>query len=123
MTTGSMLTRQQVADELSVSISTVGNLIRSRAIYALQVGSTYRIPREVLDAYKRGEPCPYGTSTGPETDPDVTTWPPTPSLLAALDGRDPDPQATDDRRAALDAATSSGIGCFPPADDAAGADS
>lgn len=93
-----MLTRNEVAHELSVSLSTVGNLLRAGDLFAIRIGKSYRVPREVLDAYKRGEPCPYSAAR-PEGEADVTTWPPTPSMLAALDGALEDTQDDDDRRA------------------------
>ena len=105
-----MLTREQVAKELNVSMSTVGNLLRDGSLFSIRIGKHYRVPREVLVAFKRGEPSPYGRER-PEDTADVTTWPPTPSMLAALDGEpEPeDPQAADDR-AAVEAAERQAIG-------------
>ena len=96
-----MLTRQQVAAELNISPSKTGNLIREGTLFAIQIGREYRVPRSVLDAFRRGEKLYPGPRDGYATQPDVTTWPPTPSMLEALDGRDSDAtiQADDDRHA------------------------
>lgn len=98
-----MMTRNEIAAELNVHLSTVGNLITSGTLYAVKIGSVWRVPRAALDAYISGEPSPFVKAADPLGQDDVTSWPPTPSMLARLDGTDPDPQATDDA-VALDVA-------------------
>lgn len=92
-----MLTRQQVADELQLSLSTVGIMVRTGELHSVQVRGMYRIPRESLDAYLRGEPSPYAL-TG-EQAPDTTTWPPTPSMLGEDDTDPAEQQRRDDAEA------------------------
>ena len=52
-----MLTAQEVAEILRVSARTVKRMVDSGELYGLRVGQgqRYRIPREALDAYLRGE--------------------------------------------------------------------
>lgn len=92
-----MLTRQQVADHLHLSLSTVGIMLRTGELHSVQIRGQYRVPRESLDAYLRGEPSPYAGSGihAPDTD----TWPPTPSML----GEDDTDPAEQQRRDDLDA--------------------
>lgn len=84
-----LLTRTEAADYLRVGLSTMGKLLRDRAIYSVRVGHQIRVPLPALEAYVEGRP--YGPRSDLDT-PDTTTWPPTPSLF------------TDDSTPAVDAA-------------------
>lgn len=106
-----MLTRSQVARELSVSLTTLSKLLHSRELFSIKIGADYRIPREAVDAFKLGRPYPppelaHALDASRMDSPDLRTWPPTPSMLARLDGRAPEldeqqRQADDDAAAVL----------------------
>lgn len=73
-----LLTREECAEVLRVSLSTVGKLIRAGHIYSFRVGRAVRVPKAALEAYQRGE---HYLSTGDQLQrPDLGTWPPTPAL-------------------------------------------
>ena len=65
---------------LRIARSTLWKLTKDGKLYAVRVAGAPRYPRESIDAYLRGEqysphaPAPHGQA-------DVSTWPPTPSLL------------------------------------------
>ena len=71
---------------LKVSRTTLWRLTDSGQLYALRVGKGVRYPHEAVTAYLQGEPF-SPTGGKPESHDDVTTWPPTPSLLAAEGAR------------------------------------
>lgn len=79
-TSKNLLTRQEAADRLRVSLTTMSALIKSGKIYVLRFERQVRIPEEALDAFVRGD--------GPDPDvdalakPSMDTYPPTPSILA-----------------------------------------
>lgn len=79
ITSGDLLTRQEAADVLRVSLTTMSRIVGSGELPHLRIGSALRIPREALDAYVRGEYA--GAPVEPMSAPDVGTWPPTESLL------------------------------------------
>lgn len=92
-----MLTREDAAEELNVSVSIVGQVLRSGALHSIRVGQQYRIPRESLDAFKRGDPPPY-RANGMAAD-EMSTWPPTPSMLGEDEPDAATRQARDDEEA------------------------
>lgn len=79
ITSNDLLTRDEAAEVLRVSLTTMSRIIGSGRLPHLRIGRAVRIPREALDAYVRGE---YDNTMGdPMAQPEVGTWPPTPSLL------------------------------------------
>lgn len=82
-TSKNLLTRQEAADRLRVSLTTMSGLIKAGKIYVLRFERRVRIPEEALDAFVRGD--------GPDPDvdalakPSMDTYPPTPSILAGVD--------------------------------------
>lgn len=78
-----LLTRQEVADMLKISVSTVQNLYMAGHIASHRVGRHVRITRQAVWDYLNGvkRETPKWTA-----EQDVSTWPPTPSLLQ--DGED-----------------------------------
>lgn len=73
-------TRNEVADMLRVSLSTVGNLITSGDLYAVRVGSVYRVPHYALEDFIQGKPPRYRRDKPLAADDG--SLPPTDSLLA-----------------------------------------
>lgn len=73
-------TRNEVGEMLRISLSTVGNLITSGDLYAVRVGSVYRVPHYALQDFIHGKP-PRHRRTDPLTSDDASL-PPTDSLLA-----------------------------------------
>lgn len=73
-------TRNEVADMLKVSLSTVGNLITSGQLFAVRIGSMYRVPDYAVQDFLAGRP-PRGRDGDPLTHDDAVL-PTTPSLLA-----------------------------------------
>lgn len=71
-------TRIEAAEILQVSPSTLQRLTNSRQIFFIRVGRQIRIPADALEDYLQGR-----APLWPEgyTEPDLGTWPPTPSLL------------------------------------------
>ena len=78
METHEVFTRNEVADRLKVSLSTVGILIKSGQIYSVKVGNTYRVPDWALEDYINGRPS---RRPGDRMAQDDGTIPTTPSLL------------------------------------------
>lgn len=80
-----MFTRQEAADYLRIGVSTFSRLIKSGALPYVRInGRTLRIAKSSLDAYVRGEYAtgvPGGTDQPAELQDDLSTYPPTPSLL------------------------------------------
>lgn len=74
-----LYTREEVAQILKVSLSTVGREIRSGRLYSFRVGRGLRIPADALKRY--AEQKAYLSSDLPNERPDFGTYPPTPSLL------------------------------------------
>lgn len=72
-------TREECAEKLKVSVSTVGRLIRSGELYSFRAGRALRVPREALEhfAHQRA----YEMTNQPKDMPDFQTWPPTPSIF------------------------------------------
>lgn len=74
-----ILTRQEAADRLKISLSTMSKLLKENRIYHLRFQREVRIPEEALDDYVNGRgPAASGD---PMKAPDLGTWPPTESLL------------------------------------------
>lgn len=79
LTSNDLLTREEAAEVLRVSLTTMSRILGSGRLPHLRIGRAVRIPREALDAYVRGE---YDDTLGdPMERAEVGTWPPTPSLL------------------------------------------
>lgn len=78
METLQVFTRNEVAERLKVSLSTVGMLITSGQIYSVKVGNTYRVPDWALEDYINGRPS---RRSGDPMRQDDGTLPTTPSLL------------------------------------------
>lgn len=65
---------------LKIARATLWRLTKDGKLYATRVAGKPRYPAEAIDAYLRGEHySPHGPS--PHGQADVSTWPPTPSLL------------------------------------------
>ena len=77
-----MLTRQEVADELGLSVSTVQRMYLAGQIGYRRVGRQVRIPRSALWRYMDGLPAEQVPT--PALAPDDSTFPETPSLLGEL---------------------------------------
>ena len=78
-----LLTRREAAEFLRVSVSTVQRLYEKGEIRAVHVGRQVRIPRADLERIVRGEaPAHDPGPAAPEHAEDLSTWPPTPSLLS-----------------------------------------
>lgn len=78
-----ILTRQEAADRLKISLTTMSKLLKENRIYHLRFQREVRIPEEALDDYVNGRgPKP---ADDPMTAPDLGTWPSTPSMLGAED--------------------------------------
>lgn len=72
----------EVCEMLQISRTTLGRLTRRGDLYGLRVGRLIRYPAEAIHAYAAGVPFnPQGGTYYERAD--VTTWPPTPSLLDA----------------------------------------
>lgn len=84
METTKTYTRQEVADMLKVSLSTVGLMVSARRIYHIRVGRAIRIPEFAVEDYIAGRapawPAdPLAQDSG-EADP-------TPSLFTEMQGQ------------------------------------
>lgn len=78
METLQVFTRNEVADRLKVSLSTVGMLIKSNQIYSVKVGNTYRVPDWALEDYINGRPSRRPADPLVQDDGELFT---TPSML------------------------------------------
>lgn len=77
-----LMTRQEVADYLGVSLTTVQNLYLSGRLAHIRVGKSVRITAPAVVDYLEGRaPAPRRV----EAADDLSTWPPTPSLLPGGD--------------------------------------
>lgn len=79
-----LLTREEVADMLQVSIGTVQNLYLGGHMESFRVGRHVRIRRQAVWDYLEGrkyEPPRWDAAL------DWTTDPPTPSILSELEGK------------------------------------
>lgn len=77
-----LLTRQEAADRLKVSLTTMSAIIKAGEIYVLRFKRQVRIPVEALDDYVNGV-MPTGAGD-PLKAPDGGTYPPTESLLGQV---------------------------------------
>lgn len=50
-------TRDQIADILQVSLTTVGTLINEKKIFSIRVGKSIRVPEWSLQDYLHGKPA------------------------------------------------------------------
>lgn len=82
METLQVFTRNEVADRLKVSLSTVGMLIKSGQIYSVKVGNTYRVPDWALEDYIAGRPSRRPADPLAQDDGTIPT---TLSLLAGAE--------------------------------------
>lgn len=78
-----LLTRQETAKVLSVSVSTIQNLCNSKRLGSYRIGRSVRIPRRAIQDFLEGRrpamlPAPFERE-------DLSTDPPTESLLAGLE--------------------------------------
>lgn len=78
-------TRDQLADILQVSLTTVGNLINDGKIFSIRVGKNIRIPEWSLQDYLSGKPA-Y-VPGDPLLEPDYHELP-TDSLLTQIEDKD-----------------------------------
>lgn len=75
-----LYTVQETCATLRVSRTTLYRLTKIGALYSVKAGSRVLYPREAVTAYLAGET--FDPKAGaPATHADVSTWPPTPSLL------------------------------------------
>lgn len=82
-----LYTTAEAGSILRVSRTTLWRLTQSGELYAVRVGRRVLFPREAIDARLRGERFdPTGGAA--ETHADVSTWPPTRSLLARTHPRE-----------------------------------
>lgn len=82
-----LLTRQESAELLRVSLTTLTRLTKAGQLGYVKVGRQVRIPRASLDRYLAGS-APERGPVNPLRDPELSTWPPTESLLSELDRLD-----------------------------------
>lgn len=82
MNTPKTYTRQQVADILNVSLSSVGLLVTSKRIFHIRVGKNVRIPQHALDDYLAGRAPVWPESPMVADDGSAQ---PTPSLFEQVD--------------------------------------
>lgn len=73
-----LLTREEAADRLKVSLTTMSKIITDGDIFVLRFKRAVRIPEEALDDYVNGIRPDH---TDPMAEPDAGTWPPTESML------------------------------------------
>lgn len=74
----------EVLERLQISRTTLHRITQPRGpLYAVRIGSSLRYPVEAVEAYIAGKR--WGPAGGPEEQPDASTWPPTPSLFAAVE--------------------------------------
>lgn len=78
MTSRNLLTRDEVAQRLRCSITTVSRMLSSGELYSVRIQRRVLIPEEALDAWVRGEQI---VADDPMRQPEPGTWPPTGSLL------------------------------------------
>lgn len=71
----------EVCEALKVSRTTLHRLTERGEIYAYKVGNAVRYPAEAVTAYLNGTKFDPTTTGAPITRPDMSTYPPTPSLL------------------------------------------
>lgn len=99
-----LLTRQEAAELLRVSLTTLTRLTKAGQLGYVKVGRQVRIPRPALDRYLSGS-APERGPVDPLVDPSLETWPPTESLLSRLDQLDepldPEQLAAAEQRAGL----------------------
>ena len=79
-----LLTRQEVADMLKISVSSVQNLYTAGHIASHRVGRHVRITRRAVWDYLEGVKREAPTWSTAE---DMSTWPPTPSMLEEGDDK------------------------------------
>ena len=82
-----LLTRQEAAELLRVSLTTLTRLTKAGQLGSIKVGRQVRIPRTAIDRYLDGS-APERGPVDPLRDPELSTWPPTESLLSLLDQLD-----------------------------------
>lgn len=78
-----LLTRQEAAELLRVSLTTLTRLTRAGQLGRIKVGRQVRIPRTAIDRYLAGS-APERGQIDPLRDPELSTWPPTESLLGLV---------------------------------------
>lgn len=77
-----LYTVEETRQILRIARSTLHRITQSGEIYAVKVGKNLRYPAAAVDAYIAGQP--FDPQSGPAlSHDDVSTWPPTPSLLSA----------------------------------------
>lgn len=76
-----LLTREEAAERLKVSLTTMSKIITDGDIFVLRFKRAVRIPEEALDDYVNGIRPDHGD---PMTKPDAGTWPPTESMLQGV---------------------------------------
>ena len=81
-----LYSRQEAADMLRISLSTVGREIRSGRLRSFRAGRSIRVSAEALQQYMDGD-IP-GEEPAPEGREDTTTYPPTPSLFYSPENED-----------------------------------
>lgn len=78
-TSKNLLTRQEAADRLKVSLTTMSTVLKSGDLYHFRFAREVRIPEEALDDYVNGIKPP--AKGNPLAAADGATYPPTESLL------------------------------------------
>lgn len=77
-TAQNLLTRQEAAKTLRISLTTMTRLIASGKLFHLRMDRRVLIPAEALDDYVNGIEPPATDDLG---TPNASTWPPTGSLF------------------------------------------
>lgn len=72
-------TREEAAELLKVSLSTIGREIRGGKLYAFRVGRGLRVPAQAIEDYAANKV--YGSPDDPLACSEHGTYPPTPSIL------------------------------------------
>lgn len=78
-----LLTRQEAADRLKVSLTTMSTILKSGDLFYFRFRREVRIPVEALDDYINGVRPPG--KDNPLAAPDGATYPPTESMLKGDD--------------------------------------
>lgn len=84
MSSGPQLySRQEAADRLSVSLSTLTRMCAAGHLQTVRIGRSVRIPAESVSDFIAGKPARPNVSHGLDA-PSLETWPPTDSLLGEI---------------------------------------
>lgn len=77
-----VFTKAEVSQILRVSLTTVGRILETGELHSFRAGRSIRVTKTALRAYMNGESVPRPPAL---RQPDMATYPPTPSLLGQDD--------------------------------------